>query len=48
MHSPNVQFFVVKRDGTKQILWRYCASYADAVRLCKTLRVVLRAQRVWF
>jgi hypothetical protein len=45
---PNVQFFIIHRNGRKEILQRYCRSFAEARQLCINLRVIHRAQRVWF
>lgn len=45
---PNVQFFILHRNGKKQIIWRYCRCWSEANNLARNLKTIHNAQRVWF
>ena len=47
-HPPNVQFFIIHRNGKREILRRYCASWTAAQNMCKSLKLTHNAIRVWF
>jgi hypothetical protein len=46
--QANVQYFIIHRDGRREILWRYCRSWAEANKLCLRLKLTHNALRVWF